>query len=52
MSRIGKKPIDIPENVAVAIQGNSIHVKGPKGELSWACPENMTVSKRLHWMRN
>ncbi len=44
MSRIGKKPIDIPENVAVAIQGNSIHVKGPKGELSWACPENMTVS--------
>ncbi|NLJ84372.1 MAG: 50S ribosomal protein L6 [Halanaerobiaceae bacterium] len=34
MSRIGKKPIDIPEKVDVKIDGNSVTVKGPKGELS------------------
>lgn len=34
MSRIGKKPIDIPEKVEVKIDGNSVTVKGPKGELS------------------
>ena len=34
MSRIGKMPIDIPEKVEVKIDGNSVTVKGPKGELS------------------
>ncbi len=33
MSRIGKKPIQIPEGVEVKIEGNLIMVKGPKGEL-------------------
>lgn len=33
MSRIGKKPILIPENVEVKIEGQRIVVKGPKGEL-------------------
>ncbi|MGP1608399.1 MAG: 50S ribosomal protein L6 [Clostridium sp.] len=33
MSRIGKKPIVVPENVDVKIEGNTIKVKGPKGEL-------------------
>jgi len=33
MSRIGKKPIEIPEGVDVKIEGNEITVKGPKGEL-------------------
>lgn len=44
MSRIGKKPIEIPDNVAVAISGGTIQVKGPKGELSWTCPDAMKVS--------
>ena len=44
MSRIGKKPIEIPENVSVHIQGSTIQIKGPKGELSWSCPEKITVS--------
>jgi len=35
VSRIGKKPIPIPENTEVAINANTITVKGPKGELSW-----------------
>jgi large subunit ribosomal protein L6 len=34
MSRVGKKPILIPENVEVKIEGNKISVKGPKGEIS------------------
>jgi len=34
MSRIGKKPIQIPAGVEVKIEGNKVIVKGPKGELS------------------
>ncbi|RLC34748.1 MAG: 50S ribosomal protein L6 [Candidatus Nealsonbacteria bacterium] len=34
MSRIGKKPIEIPQGVDVKIAGRKITVKGPKGELS------------------
>jgi large subunit ribosomal protein L6 len=34
MSRIGKKPIPIPEGVEVKISDNTVTVKGPKGELS------------------
>jgi len=35
MSRIGKKPIEIPEGVTVEITGNKIIVKGTKGELAY-----------------
>lgn len=34
MSRIGKKPILIPENVEVKVDGQIVRIKGPKGELS------------------
>ncbi len=34
MSRVGKKPIIIPESVEVQIEGSTVRVKGPKGELS------------------
>jgi large subunit ribosomal protein L6 len=34
MSRIGRKPIVVPEGVDAKIEGNSIVIKGPKGELS------------------
>ncbi len=33
MSRIGRKPIVIPQGVQVEIQGNTVKIKGPKGEL-------------------
>lgn len=33
MSRIGKKPIEIPENVEVKIEDKSVTIKGPKGSL-------------------
>lgn len=34
MSRLGKKPIVVPKDVVIKIQGNEVLVKGPKGELS------------------
>ena len=34
MSRIGKKPIPLPDKVRVDIRGNHVTVKGPKGELN------------------
>ena len=36
MSRIGNKPINIPENIEVKINNMEILVKGPKGELTTA----------------
>ncbi len=44
MSRIGKKPIEIPEKVVVEIKDGIIKVKGPKGELSWSYPDGIKVS--------
>ena len=39
MSRIGKKPIEIPSKVQLSIEENLMKVKGPKGELSMKLPE-------------
>jgi large subunit ribosomal protein L6 len=44
MSRIGKKPVDVPSGVNVTLLDNAIKVKGPKGELQWAFPFGTTVS--------
>lgn len=44
MSRIGKKPIDIPEKVTVETGTGTIRVKGPKGELNWNYPDKTKVS--------
>jgi large subunit ribosomal protein L6 len=44
MSRIGKKPIEIPKGVNVEIKAGVIKVKGPKGELSWNYPDRIKVS--------
>lgn len=43
MSRIGKKPVAIPNGVTVEVNGNNIVVKGPKGELSYAHLPEVTV---------
>ncbi|MBK7866654.1 MAG: 50S ribosomal protein L6 [Ignavibacteriales bacterium] len=34
MSRIGKKPVEIPAEVTVTVEGNTVTVKGPKGQLT------------------
>ena len=44
MSRIGKLPIPVPSGVDVAIDGQLITVKGPKGSLSHTVAEPITVS--------
>ena len=45
MSRIGKLPIVIPAGVDVAIDGSTVTVKGPKGELTRTVHSNITVTK-------
>lgn len=44
MSRIGKKPIVIPQGIEVLIVDRAIKVKGPKGELNWIYPDRIKVS--------
>ena len=44
MSRIGNKPITVPEGVEVTLNGNHITVKGPKGNLEKELHKNMAVS--------
>ncbi len=45
MSRIGKLPITVPSGVDVTIDGQTVTVKGPKGELSHTVAEPITVAK-------
>ena len=45
MSRIGKRPVPIPSGVTAAVSGQKVTVKGPKGELSFTCPELIKVEK-------
>ena len=44
MSRIGNKPINVPDGVEVKIDGNHITVKGPKGTLEKDIHKNMTAT--------
>lgn len=43
MSRIGNKAISVPQSVRVSIEGNSVSVKGPKGELSGSFHQDMAL---------
>lgn len=44
MSRIGKKPVEIPRDINVEVKDGIIKVKGSKGELSYTFPESIKVS--------
>ena len=44
MSRIGKRPVIVPKGVAVEVQGNTVAVKGPKGELRRTLHSEMQVA--------
>jgi large subunit ribosomal protein L6 len=46
MSRIGKKPVAVPGGVTVTVSGQKVTMKGPKGELSFTCPDLIKVAKR------
>jgi large subunit ribosomal protein L6 len=43
MSRVGKKPVSIPQGVDVVLDGDSVLVKGPKGELRRRIHPNIQV---------
>ncbi|MCX5961826.1 MAG: 50S ribosomal protein L6 [Cyanobacteria bacterium] len=43
MSRIGKRPIPVPDKVTVTIEGQTVTVKGPKGELSRTLPPEVEI---------
>ncbi len=45
MSRIGKKPIELPSGVMVALSPGRVQVNGPLGELSQTVPARMQVAK-------
>jgi large subunit ribosomal protein L6 len=45
MSRIGRKPVDVPDAVTVSIAPGNIAVKGPKGELTQTFSQDMAVSQ-------
>ncbi len=45
MSRIGRKPIELPAGVMVSISPGRVQVNGPRGELSQEVPVRMTVEK-------
>src|SRR5438105_9225761 len=46
MSRIGKKPIAIPQGVKIAVQGNVVAVQGPKGKLETALPAGIRMEQQ------
>ena len=44
MSRIGKRPIPLPKGVTVTVDGNTVKVKGPKGELQRTLHPELSVA--------
>ena len=46
MSRIGKKPIEIPKGVTVKIDGNRVAVQGPKGKLDTPLPGGIKMEQK------
>lgn len=45
MSRIGKKAVAIPQGVTATLDGQTVTVKGPKGQLSWTVVDEILVSQ-------
>ena len=43
MSRIGKRTVEVPKGVTVTIDGQTVSVKGPKGERSWTVADEIEV---------
>ncbi len=46
MSRIGRKPIEVPKNVEVNVDNNFVTVKGPLGQLSYQFKDNINIEKQ------
>lgn len=44
MSRIGKRPVDLPDGVSASVSGQTVEVKGPKGSLSFKATDDVTIA--------
>ena len=44
MSRIGKKPVDLPSGVTASVSGQTVEVKGPKGTRSFTATDDITLA--------
>ena len=44
MSRIGKKPVELPKGVSASLSGQTIEVKGPKGTRSFGATDDVTIA--------
>ena len=45
MSRVGKKPVELPDGTEASIVANEITIKGKKGELNASFPDNVKLQK-------
>ncbi len=46
MSRIGRRPIDVPAGVDIALSDGQVVVKGPRGQMEQALPPTITVERQ------
>ena len=44
MSRIGKKPVELPSGVSASVSGQTVEVKGPKGTRSFKATDDVTIT--------
>jgi large subunit ribosomal protein L6 len=44
MSRIGKKPVELPSGVTASVSGQTVEVKGPKGTRTFKATDDVTLS--------
>jgi len=44
VSRIGRKPVAMPKGVEVKVDGSHIAIKGPKGQMEYTFPSDMTIT--------
>jgi len=44
MSRIGKRPVDLPSGVTAEVKGQTVEVKGPKGQRAWTATDDVTIA--------
>ena len=44
MSRIGKKPVELPSGVTASVSGQTVEVKGPKGTRSFSATDDVTIT--------
>ena len=45
MSRIGKKAVALPNGVSASVEGQTVTIKGPKGQLSWTVADEISVAQ-------